>query len=125
MIELRPKKIKAVEIYILSVVSEEGSEEQKVQRKVPLGVFRRDVETEDIHEVLTSDVAPQILSAHSLSSGEVQILRSPVEKTEGMIFESIDECLKLLRKGVGWDDIQAGCELTRTLDAQEIDIMEL
>lgn len=105
---LSPPRVEAVRIEVLSW-GHRG--DKKVERRVLLGVFDGDVSDSEIKKSIEKhDVTHRVLGSESVGSGFF-VSRSIKSVSEGPIFESIDECCKLLSSGVTWDDIYEGSRI--------------
>lgn len=119
MKQLTPKKINVYSVYLISSGAKPHQDEEEVRRRSHVGLFDTDISPEDIKEALENN--PDLLGGHLGSraylgdSAFVEIHQKQID--EGVVFESIDECLHYLRNGLTYQHI---CDGYRTETATVI-----
>jgi len=107
MIHLNPKTIDAVEITVVS--KGRTSSGDPSERRVCLGLFTPDVSEDDFQAAIAEHgLFYELLGSISLEQGQARLKREARQVTDGVVFESADECCRHMAQGVTHADIEEG-----------------
>lgn len=117
---LNPKKIEAA---MIELVSWGYRGEEKIERRVTLGLFTPDVSVDDIAHIIKEEgLQPNLMGSASIAGGEFFFNRRTAQVVEGVIFESADEFSRFLKNGVDWSDISEGVKIVGDMGYDSLEI---
>jgi|AntRauTorcE11897_2_1112592.scaffolds.fasta_scaffold07873_5 isocitrate dehydrogenase kinase/phosphatase len=103
---------KTIDVMSVELISRGYDGEEKITRRVPLGLFILGVTDESFVKAIEKyGLAPRLLGAASLADGRSWIQKRPQTISAGVVFETADECCAHLKCGVTWEDINEGLTL--------------
>lgn len=128
MKKLNPKKISVYSVYLISYGAKPQSDDEVVKRRSHLGLFDVSIPPEEIKEAIEENLG--LLSGHLGSRaylGDAPAFAEVKDKRikEGIVFESIEECLMYLENGLTYQDICDGFRISKETMIEGVDYVEV
>lgn len=100
MIFLQPTKQDVLSVHVISTDYDER------ERRVFLGYFAPEISYDELAQaLLESGAMDAFMTADAIAQGQADLLRRPTVITEGVIFETADECVNMLQQRQSYQDL--------------------